>query len=389
MNVTVSAKELRGVVVPPPFKSEVIRALILYALMGVHPDKVITDKEGQCEDVKSAMDAVEAAFFGGDPLVPINAGGSAAVLRFLAPLLLAARGRAFFTGDASLLKRDHSEIAVCTGCKMTVQDGSILFEGVLPHDSEITVSAAASSQFASGFLLAMLQRPDLRLKISGSVSEPYLKLTMDCMERFGARINKEDDETYRAVGALREPPRGYAFQPDMSYAANFLAAEFMRRGAVGHDIMIGGAELASSQADARYPELVLQNEIDISNTPDLFPVLCVSALKKDCITSITGTDRLRGKESDRVETTFEMIASLGGRMEIGDDLVLVQGCGGKLKGGRVYSHNDHRIVMAAAAASVMCFCPVDIIGADAVKKSAPQFFNDFVRLGGKVCEYDR
>ena len=57
----------------------------------------------------------------------------------------------------------------------------------------------------------------------------------------------------------------------------------------------------------------------------------------------------------------------------------------RLKGGEVDGQNDHRIVMAAAIAATVAAGPVRITGAEAVEKSYPAFFDDFRRLGGRVC----
>ncbi|MEN6419012.1 MAG: 3-phosphoshikimate 1-carboxyvinyltransferase, partial [Clostridiaceae bacterium] len=56
--------------------------------------------------------------------------------------------------------------------------------------------------------------------------------------------------------------------------------------------------------------------------------------------------------------------------------------GGRLTGGTVDGCRDHRIVMAAAIASIACRASVTILGAVAVNKSYPEFFEDFARLGG-------
>ena len=53
------------------------------------------------------------------------------------------------------------------------------------------------------------------------------------------------------------------------------------------------------------------------------------------------------------------------------------------------SFNDHRIAMAAAAASCICSEPVIITGAEAVEKSYPHFFDDFRALGGIAREVQR
>lgn len=46
--------------------------------------------------------------------------------------------------------------------------------------------------------------------------------------------------------------------------------------------------------------------------------------------------------------------------------------------------NDHRIVMAAAIAATASRAPVTILGAEAVNKSYPSFWDDYQRLGGEI-----
>ena len=53
-----------------------------------------------------------------------------------------------------------------------------------------------------------------------------------------------------------------------------------------------------------------------------------------------------------------------------------------MNGGIVDSYGDHRIIMAAAVAALRCDGNVTIKGAEAVKKSYPNFFDDYKNLGG-------
>ena len=57
-----------------------------------------------------------------------------------------------------------------------------------------------------------------------------------------------------------------------------------------------------------------------------------------------------------------------------------------MKGGVVDACNDHRIAMSAAVASLACCEPVEIIGAQAVEKSYPDFFRHLESLGGAYKE---
>lgn len=126
-------------------------------------------------------------------------------------------------------------------------------------------------------------------------------------------------------------------------------------------------------------------DLDVTQIPDLVPVLAavMSAAKGNSV--ITGAERLRIKESDRLETVRDFLSRLGADIECLDDGLSITGMVG-LAGGEVSSHNDHRIAMAAAVASCICREPVIIRGADAVSKSYPDFFSDFAGLGGTVSE---
>ncbi|MPM79247.1 3-phosphoshikimate 1-carboxyvinyltransferase [bioreactor metagenome] len=75
-----------------------------------------------------------------------------------------------------------------------------------------------------------------------------------------------------------------------------------------------------------------------------------------------------------------MLRALGVAVEEREDALVITG--GKLTGGVVNSEKDHRIVMAAAVASIRCRGGMTILNADAVNKSYPAFFEDFNRLGG-------
>ena len=80
-----------------------------------------------------------------------------------------------------------------------------------------------------------------------------------------------------------------------------------------------------------------------------------------------------------------LVRALGGEIELQGGDFLIRGRP-LLPGGYVDAAGDHRIVMAAAAASAACTGPVEIGGAQAADKSYPRFFEDFKALGGVLSE---
>jgi 3-phosphoshikimate 1-carboxyvinyltransferase len=153
---------------------------------------------------------------------------------------------------------------------------------------------------------------------------------------------------------------------------------------------VGNLNEQSSQGDKEVVDCLktLRHHCTISaaDNPDLIPILSIMAA---CNQGAVFTDirRLRLKESDRVAATHNMITALGGRCESDENTLTVYGTG--LTGGTVDSFGDHRIAMAAAIAATKCRETVTILGAQAVNKSYPNFWEDYRELGGKYEQYLR
>ncbi len=241
------------------------------------------------------------------------------------------------------------------------------------------ISASVSSQFITGLLLALPQVGGGEIVLTGNLqSKSYIDITLSVMEKFGVRVTETEN--------------GYIV-PDKKFEATNLRAEGDWSNAsffLSCGVEVLNLDYESKQGDRKITEIleVLENEkgevfIDVSDVPDLVPVISVKAAVRQGRTNIINAERLKLKESDRILSTVAMINSLGGSAKGNDNSIIIDGKP-KLCGGRVDSFNDHRIVMAAAVASQYCENEVTIIGAEAVNKSYPDFFEDFKKLGG-IC----
>jgi 3-phosphoshikimate 1-carboxyvinyltransferase len=149
------------------------------------------------------------------------------------------------------------------------------------------------------------------------------------------------------------------------------------------NVKVKGLNYDSLQGDMRILTEVGKDIIDANQIPDLVPVLAVAACAKNGNTKIINAQRLRIKESDRLDAVCRTLTSLGADITQTDDGLIIKG-NGRLKGGECDSFNDHRIVMSLAIASCICSDKVIINNAQAVNKSYPTFFDDFKKLGGKI-----
>ena len=130
--------------------------------------------------------------------------------------------------------------------------------------------------------------------------------------------------------------------------------------------------------------------IDARQIPDLVPILAVAAGAAEGETRFTHAERLRIKESDRLQSTAQLLHLLGVPHEELPDGLVVHGIGSarKFSGGRISSFKDHRIVMAAAVAGASGGAPIVIDGAEDAAKSYPYFFEDLERLKGSAAPAD-
>lgn len=308
----------------------------------------------------------------------INCGESGSTARFFIPALAALCDGGEITGEGRLPKRPFSQLTRELrngGCSISDDSLPMTIKGSL-KPGKFVLEGNVSSQYFTGLMMALpsLDGDSIIEYIPPLESAPYIDITISVLKKFGVEIQKGDNCFLIPGNQKFVSPGKIIADGDWSNAAFFVAANH-----IGSDVVVDGLDDDSAQGDKRIKELVDCDVVDVTDVPDLVPALavCGAALREKTV--ITGGARLKLKESDRIASTAAMIRSLGGRAEETDDGLIIYG---GLKGGRVDSFGDHRIVMAAAAASCVCSEPVIIDGAENADKSYPDFFDDFKKLGG-------
>ncbi len=111
------------------------------------------------------------------------------------------------------------------------------------------------------------------------------------------------------------------------------------------------------------------------------PVLAALATFGGAV-SVSGAEELRAKESDRISALVAGLVAMGADAEERHDGFRVQAAG-RLRGGcAVEACHDHRLAMAFAIAALGADAPVEILGADVVDISYPEFFETLESLRG-------
>ena len=411
MRVIIEPTKLNGRIKAIASKSQAHRMLICAAFAD-RPTRIICRERSQ--DIDATADCLRALGCGIDYreesgaflVMPkstavkgaeLDCGESGSTLRFLLPIVCALGTECHITTHGRLSERPLSplwEELMAHGCMLKKNpDGSIDTCGRL-RGGVFSLAADISSQFISGLLFAMPligEQSEIRL-LKNVESRNYILMTMEAQRAFGVDTDWQGDRLLikdackrkaAAAGAYISPGEA-AVEGDWSNAAFWLCASRM----CGGSIEVTGLNEASVQGDRAVKELIDEISegkavIDARNVPDLVPALAVLASSARGRTLFTHAERLRIKESDRIKAAVSMLKALGADCRETSDGLEVTGTG-KLSGGSVSSFNDHRIAMSAAIAASICKSEVIIDGAEAVKKSYPDFWMDFRKLGGKI-----
>lgn len=306
---------------------------------------------------------------------------SGSTLRFLIPLALLSGKEFIFTGSEKLLSRPlgvYEDISRKQDLLFEHGKNSLAVKGML-KSGEYRIPGNISSQFISGLLFALpLLKEDSRIIITSPIeSLPYIEMTVYALSKFGVLAEWENENTIFVPGNQKYFPAKVSVEGDFSNAAFFGALNCL-----GSEIDINGTDISSKQGDKIYPELfrAIENkepDIDISNCPDLGPILFALAAAKSG-GSFTGTERLRLKESDRISAMAKELAEFGSDLtESGGKTTVTPITHTPKKA--LFGHNDHRIVMALSV--LLTKYGGCISGAEVVNKSFPEFFDELSRLG--------
>lgn len=340
------------------------------------------------------------------PETDLDMGNSGTAMRLMSGILAAQNFASKLVGDESLTTRPMRRVTVpltSMGARCATDENGcppIHIRGVdklQPIDYKLPM---ASAQIKSAVLLAGLYADG-----ETSVTEPAP--TRDHTERmlqaygYECETEKLNDEvsTIRVKGGGELTAADIDIPADISSAAFFMVAASIvpgsklllehvcvnptRTGVIDVLNSMGAKiELLNQRsiggepvADIEVSYVGLKGaDIDPKLVPlaiDEFPVVCVAAACAEGITTISGAEELRHKESDRISAMVKGLRSIGVDVEERKDGMLITG--GSIQGGDVESYHDHRVAMSFAVAGAVAKGEVIINEAETVATSFPNF----------------
>ncbi|SHI75194.1 3-dehydroquinate synthase [Parasporobacterium paucivorans] len=408
-NLIIHPGKIQGSVRIPASKSLAHRAFICAALTGkTHWELLVSGVYAPfSDDIKATLRCLhqiteawaekkKGHFV---PELILDCSQSGTTLRLLIPIVAALGLEACFTGQGRLPKRPihaYQEAFTANGVIMDFPENGdslpLRIRGRLTA-GKFELPGNISSQYISGLLLALpLLESDSTITLtSGLESESYVNMTLSVMSYFGVPVTRNTlNSGYHRYfvhpHSFTETSRPYAVEGDASQAAFWHLASYL-----GQEITIENPALSQLQGDASMQAVLNQfssnhAEIDMKDIPDLFPALALAAAAsgKDKRIYFKNVNRLRIKESDRIESTLAMLAGFGvENVRVLDNEIIINGVS-SLKCGDISSFSDHRIAMTAAIAALKAEGDTIIRDSSCVAKSYPDFFSELKRLGAEI-----
>ena len=399
-----------------PSKSDAHRLLIAASLAANPTQVLLSSRSADIDATVSCLRALNTTILetpDGLDIFPqqsgkreptLDCGESGTTLRLLIPVAAARYDTVSMTGRGRLPERPVEELLRCLRINGTTADNThlpLILSGRL-HAGVFEIDGNISSQYISGLLFALpLLYGDSEIRLLSPLeSSGYVDLTRATLAKFHIQAHPRPYGFFVPGGQTYRSPGSAAVEGDWSNVAFFLAA-----GALHAPVSCTGLSVTTHQPDFAILELlqrfganveVLENAVlvspgelrgiavDVSEKPDLVPILAVLGACAKGQTQLTNAKRLRMKESDRLAATTQMLRGMGVRIKELEDALIITGDLDKLRGASVDCCNDHRIAMAAAIAASRAEGETTLYGAECVQKSYPSFFDEFASLGGNV-----
>lgn len=324
-------------------------------------------------------------------------GNAGTAMRPLCSVLSVSKGVYKLTGEPRMMERPIGPLtealkSIGLNIEYLNNDGfpPLLIRGSAVNSHEVSISGTTSSQYISALLMTGPVCGGLKIKIVGDlISKPYVDLTIDLIEKFGAKVLRNGYKEFEVLPTGYTSPSTYLIEGDATSATYFAAAA-----AIAGEVEIYGLSKNSVQGDFKFFSVLekmganvtyLENsvivkkdklhgiDIDMNAMPDAAMTLVPMALYTDSPVTIRNIASWRVKETDRIQAMVNEMSKLGVCVSSGNDYISIDASQRNNITPSFDTYNDHRMAMCM---SLVAFDrEININDPECINKTFPTYFN--------------
>ena len=405
-------KSVEGKVILPGSKSLTNRALLISALAKGNTKLLNVLKSDDTSRMIEALQTLKVklkvnvssvdvtgmggVFNEGLNSVELYLGNAGTAMRPLCAALAVSTGVFTLTGEPRMMERPIGPLtealkSIGLSIEYLNNDGfpPLRIRGSKVNSHEVSISGTTSSQFITALLMTAPVCGGLKIKIEGDlISKPYVDLTINLIEKFGAKVHRNGYSEFEVEGTGYQSPKSYLIEGDATGATYFAAAA-----AIGGELEIYGLPKDCAQGDIKFMDVLKAMgakvsfgdnsvivkksklhgiEIDMNAMPDAAMTLVPLALYTDSPVVIKNIASWRVKETDRIQAMVNEMSKLGVNVSSGHDYISIDASVRNDATPTFDTYNDHRMAMCM---SLVAFDRDIVINdPDCINKTFPTYF---------------
>jgi 3-phosphoshikimate 1-carboxyvinyltransferase len=424
--IIIQPSQLSGRLVVPPSKSQCLRAILFAGMAGGQSEIRNVLESPDVEAMLTAITALGANYqragnvikihgVAGQlkfPQIPVDAGNSGIVLRFIAALVANLSHPVVITGDTSICHQRpiypyiEGFSAWGVSCESVHATGYAPIKVCGPIARDVTMCVeGADSQIVSGLLIAASQAAGRQvIQVKNPGERPWVDLTLSWLQRFGVKVIRDRYYRYQIDTQTTIPAFDYTVPADFSSMAFPLVAALITQSS----LQLTGIDFKDEQGDKHLidvlismganirmdvergnlqvmPGAKLKNRvISVNAMIDALPILAVVGCFGEGEMRLVDAAIARHKESDRIAVIATELNKMGASIVTTADGCVVQPA--PLYGADLHSHQDHRIALSLTVAALAAKGKSTIHDVNCMEKSYASFIHDMLSVGADIKE---
>lgn len=401
-------KIIKGSITLPSSKSISNRLLMIKAIGGLELD---------LENLSTAKDTVtlQQCLSVIKETTVFDVGHAGTTMRFLTAYFASIEGERTLTGSNRMKQRPIAELVNCLrslGAEITYleQEGfpPLRVKGKKLSGGKIKMNGGISSQYISALLMiaSNLSEP-LEIEFEGDlVSKPYIDMTIQLMNYFGADVNWKETSIYCNNKPYSSEEKSFTVEADWSSASYLYAIAALGKEA---ELKVYGLQKRSLQADSmcvvlfdkfgiksdfndeyllltKTTNVITSQKNNFNSCPDIAQTIAVVMAGKGVSGKLNGLKTLRIKETDRISALHNELQKLGIPTEVGKETIEIDALfDPRTSNEAIHTYHDHRMALAFAPLALV-LDHIDIDDPMVIEKSYPEYWEHLKQLGFTIKE---